>query len=108
MSETPTESRYAALSKAILLAAGLVVLLWLCYQVSGVLLLFLFTVIFALVLNAPTTWLADRNVPRPLAALLVFGAVLGLLGLLGWLAAPHHGAALGVGQQPAYVRSEPV
>jgi putative permease len=89
MSETPTESRYAALSKAILLAASLVVLLWLCYQVSGVLLLFLFTIIFALILNAPTTWLADRKVPRPLAALLVFGVVLGLLGLLGWLAVPR-------------------
>jgi len=89
MAETPTESRYAALSKAILLAAGLVVLLWLCYQVSGVLLLFLFTIIFSLILNAPTTWLVDHKVPRPLAALLVFGAALGLLGLLGWLAVPR-------------------
>lgn len=77
------------LTRTLLVAAGLLVLGWFLYQAMEVLLLFTFVVTFALILNAPTTWLEQHRVPRVAAALLVCGGVLLVLGLLGWLIVPH-------------------
>lgn len=87
--------RYGALAKAIFLAAGMVVLGWFLYQTVEILLLFMFALILALVLNAPTTRLESKGVPRVAAALLVCGSVLAVAALLGWLIVPRIAGDLG-------------
>lgn len=77
------------LPRLLLLIAGLVVALWLLKQIVGVLLLLFFVAVLAIALNAPTTALQDRGLPRLAAALLVFAAVLLVMALLGWLIVPR-------------------
>jgi putative permease len=79
---------FGALAKAILLAAGVVALLWVMLRITWVLLFFTLAMVLALALNAPVTWLERRGTPRLLATLGVFSLVLGLLALLGWMIGP--------------------
>jgi predicted PurR-regulated permease PerM len=78
----------AALTRAILLAFALVVLLWLMLRIRGVLMFFALALVLAISLNAPVTWLERRGWSRGLATVLATLAVLGVLALLGWLVAP--------------------
>jgi predicted PurR-regulated permease PerM len=78
----------AALTRAILLAFALVVLLWLLLRIRGVLMFFALALVLAISLNAPVTWLERRGWSRGLATGLATLAVLGALGLVGWLVAP--------------------
>ncbi|MDQ3556529.1 MAG: AI-2E family transporter [Gemmatimonadota bacterium] len=80
---------FGALSRAILLAAGILVLLWFLHRITGVLLFFTLALVLALALNAPVTWLEQRRVPRVAATLLVFAVLLSVVGLLGWLTLPR-------------------
>jgi len=83
-----TDTLYKALIKAISYAAGLVVLLWFLYESIGVLLLFLFAIILALILNAPVSWLQKKGLTRVWACVVVFGIILVVLTGLGWLIIP--------------------
>lgn len=78
----------AALTRAILLAFALVVLLWLLLRIRGVLMFFALALVLAISLNEPVTWLERRGWSRGLATGLATLAVLGALGLVGWLVAP--------------------
>jgi len=76
---------FRALARALLLAVGLLTLLWFLREVRGVLLFFALAAVLALAINAPVTWLERKGVPRLAGALLVFaalGVVAGLVGLL--------------------------
>ena len=75
--------------RSVLLAAGLVALLWFLRQIADVLVLSLFAVVLAIVLNAPVAWLERHRVRRWVGALLVFGGVAGLVVALGWLVLPR-------------------
>ncbi|HEX2090941.1 MAG TPA: AI-2E family transporter [Longimicrobiaceae bacterium] len=84
----PTADLAGALTRALLLAAALVVLLWLLFRIRSVLLFFALALVLAISLNAPVTWLERRGWSRPLAAVLSTLAVLATLALLGWLVFP--------------------
>jgi putative permease len=79
---------FRALSKAILLAFGLLVLLWLLQRIIWVLLFFTLASVLALALNAPVTWLERKGVHRLLATIGVF-VTLGLVLVgVGWVIGP--------------------
>lgn len=79
----------ASLTRVLLLIGTLAVALWLLQRVTGVLLLLFFALVLALALNAPTESLVARGLPRLVAALLVFGVVLGVIGIFAWLIVPR-------------------
>jgi putative permease len=87
---------YRALSRAIYLAAGIGILFWFLYEILGILLLFLFALIFAIVLNAPVTWLEEHKVPRVAGTLLTMALVLLLVAFLGWLIIPELAGQIGI------------
>ncbi|HEV2147653.1 MAG TPA: AI-2E family transporter [Longimicrobiaceae bacterium] len=78
----------AALTRAVLLAFALVVLLWLLLRVRSVLLFFALAAVLAISLNAPVAWLERRGWHRALATVATTLAVLAVLGLVGWLVVP--------------------
>ncbi len=67
---------YRQLSKAIFLAAGIVVVLWLFYKMMSVVLLLLFAIVLALAINGPVTNLEKRHVKRGWATTIVFILIL--------------------------------
>ncbi len=81
-------SLYRTLIRTISYAAGVVILLWFLYKAAGVVLLLLFAMILALVINAPVVMLEKRGVRRFWACLIVFGIILLVTLLLGWLIVP--------------------
>lgn len=79
---------YKTLIKAISYAAGVIILLWFLYKTSGVVLLLLFALILALVINAPVAAFEKKGIKRFWACLIIFGIILVVIGLLGWLIVP--------------------
>ena len=88
MPSTQADSLYKSLIKAISYAAGVVILLWFLYKTAGVVLLLLFALILALVINGPVATLEKKGMRRFWACLIVFGIILLVIGLLGWLIVP--------------------
>ncbi len=86
---TQSENLYKALAKAIGLAAIAVVLLWLLYKVTAVLLLFLLALVFIIIINAPVSWLEKKGMKRGWASFVVFGIIFLVFLLLGWLVIPR-------------------
>jgi predicted PurR-regulated permease PerM len=84
-----TTDLFHALRKAILLAAGVVILLWFLHEVADVVLLSAFALILAVVINAPVTWLERRRVPRWLGSILIFATLVALATLIVWLVVPR-------------------
>lgn len=80
---------YRGLARAVLLAAGLVVLVWFLAEIRQALMVLLLAIIVAMALNAPITALERRKVPRGAAVALVFLAVFAVAGGLGWLVVPR-------------------
>ena len=80
---------FRTLARAIYLAAAVLVLLWLLYEIRGVLLFFMLALVLAVAMNAPVAWLERRRVPRVAGTLGVSALVLGGVGLLGWLVVPR-------------------
>lgn len=76
-------------TRLLFIAAAILVGLWFSYKVIGIIFLFFFAIVLALVLNAPVMWLVSKKVPRTGAALLVFGALLLFLFLIGRLVVPR-------------------
>ncbi len=88
MPDNPGIQLYKSLTKAIAYAAGIVILLWFLYKVSGAVLLLVLVIILALVINAPVAILEKKGMTRGWACLIVFGCILIVLGLLSWLIIP--------------------
>ncbi|MDQ3832803.1 MAG: AI-2E family transporter, partial [Actinomycetota bacterium] len=83
MEERKGQSRY----KDIALFFGILLGIYLIYQIPQIVLLFLLTLLFAIVLSGPVNYLARRGLPRGLGILMVFGALVLLVWLLGrWIA----------------------
>jgi predicted PurR-regulated permease PerM len=61
MQSNTTENLYRSLVKVILLAAGLVILIWFLYQILSVLLL---AIVLALIISNPVTRLEKKKVKR--------------------------------------------
>lgn len=88
MPVSQTASLYRTLIRAISYAAGVVILLWFLYKASGVVLLVLFAMVLALVINSPVVMLERKGMKRFWACIIVFLAILLVIVLLGWLIIP--------------------
>ncbi len=88
MPTSSSKDLYTQLVKAISYAAGLVILLWLLHKTAGAILLLMFALILATVINAPVARLEKRGIKRFVACLIVFATILLVFGLLGWLIIP--------------------
>ncbi|MEI6948884.1 AI-2E family transporter [Paraflavisolibacter sp. H34] len=89
MQEHINPGLYHTFKKLILYTAGIIILLWLLFKTWGAVLLLLFSLVMAIVLNAPVSWLEEKKkVKRIWASLIVFGALILFLGLLAWLIVP--------------------
>lgn len=71
-----------------------VIALWLLFKTASVLLLFFFSIVLAIAVNAPVTALERRGWRRWLAALLVFSLIAVVIAGLGWLVVPRVGEQL--------------
>jgi predicted PurR-regulated permease PerM len=103
---TNVDGLYKALIKAISFAAGIVILLWFFIKILGVVLLLLFAVVLAIVINSPVTSLEKKNISRGWSTLIVFGIILLVMALLSWLVIPKIGEQLTllINQIPDYVQ----
>ena len=88
MQKTQADHLYKSLIKAIAFAAVVIILLWILLRVKDVLLIFLFAVLFAIIINAPVSWLEKRKIKRGIACAIVFTSIFLIFGLLGWLIFP--------------------
>src|SRR6185437_14997933 len=82
------DSLFKIFSKVIAFTALMIVLLWLLFKVSGILLVFILAMVIALIVNAPVSWLEKRNIKRVWASTIVFSCIVLVLGLIGWLIIP--------------------
>ena len=76
MGDLKEDSLYRQLAKAIFLATGLVMLLWLIYKMVSVVLLLSCALILAVAINGPVTNLEKRNIKRGWAITIVFSIIL--------------------------------
>ncbi len=88
MPTTQNNSLYQSLVKAIAFAAGLIIFLWFLYKAAGVVILLLFALVLAIVVNAPVAKLEAKGIKRIWASLIVFASVLLVVVLLSWLVIP--------------------
>lgn len=88
MAERDDNTLFGSLTRALYVAVGLVVLLWFLHEVTGIILLLVLVLMVAIPLNWPVTGLADRGLPRVVAALAVCLAVLLVAAGVGWLVVP--------------------
>ena len=79
---------YKSLAKAIFLAAGVVIILWFLIKVISAVLLLIFALVLALIINWPVSWIEKKNIKRVWASVLVFGAISLTFLLLAWLVGP--------------------
>jgi predicted PurR-regulated permease PerM len=79
---------FKTLTKAIGYAAGIIILLWVLYKIANVILVLLFAMVLAIIINNPISKIEKKKVPRIWASLIVFGVILIVVVLLGWLIVP--------------------
>src|ERR1700745_4048713 len=78
----------ASLVKAFAFAIVIVVLFLFMRTVISAVLLFVLAIVFAIIINAPVTWLEKKKVPRSLGTLLILLAIFLVFGLFFWLIFP--------------------
>ena len=83
------DENYKKNVRLIFIAAAVILGLWFAFEIINVIFLFFFAVVLTLVLNRPTMWLVSKNISRPLAALIVFFALLVFLFFIAWLVIPR-------------------
>lgn len=79
---------FRSISKAIVLAAVLVAILWLLQKVVTVLLIFLLAIVFVIVINAPVSFLEKKGIRRGWAAFFTFTSIFLIISLLAWIVLP--------------------
>jgi predicted PurR-regulated permease PerM len=85
---TQPNQLFEAIRKGLLYAAGLLILLWLCFKIISVILLLLFALVLVVILNAPVTWLEKRGMRRVWACVIVFLCILIVVVGIGWMVVP--------------------
>jgi len=88
MQKVFTYNLTASLVKAFAFAIALVIFFMFMRTVISTVLLFLLAIVFAVIINAPVTWLETKKVPRAWGTLIVFLAVFLVFGLCSWLIVP--------------------
>lgn len=79
---------YQTLTRSILFAAATMIFLWLLLQVYSAILLLLVALVLAVIINHPVGRLEQRGWKRGWAVLVVFGAILLVLGIIAWIVVP--------------------
>ncbi|ANE51552.1 AI-2E family transporter [Flavisolibacter tropicus] len=107
MPELSSDSFYRSLIKAISYTAGIIILLWFLYNAAGIVLLLLFAIILALVINTPVVALERRGLKRGWACAIVLGCILLVLVGLAWIIIPKVGEQITalINNLPAYAAS---
>jgi predicted PurR-regulated permease PerM len=88
MQNSTSEPLYKTLTRVITYAAVVIIFLWFLFQITGVIMLLLFAVVLALIINAPITWLEKKKIKRGWACAIVLGSILITVALLCWLIIP--------------------
>lgn len=89
MLKSQAETIFKYFSKIIVLTALMIVLLWLLFKVAHILLLFTLAIVFALIINAPVSWLEKKKkMKRGMAAFIVFSIIFAIMFIIGWLILP--------------------
>src|SRR5689334_799327 len=81
MPTSTSHALYKAFTKVI-------IYLWFLFKITGVIMLLLFAVVIAIIINAPITWLEKKKIKRHWACAIVLGSILVTVGLLCWLIIP--------------------
>jgi len=81
----------SALIKALAAAIAIVALLLFSRTVMTVLLLFVLAIVFAMIINAPVSWLEKKKIKRGWGTFLIFFLIFLVIGLFSWLIAPMVG-----------------
>jgi predicted PurR-regulated permease PerM len=89
-----TNNLTSSLVKALVFAIGIVVFICFMRTVISAVLLFLLAIVFAVIINAPVSWLEKKKIPRAWATFLVFFLVFLVFGLFSWLIIPIASAQL--------------
>jgi putative permease len=84
----------ASLVKAFAFAIAIVVFFLFMRTVISTVLLFLLAIVFAIIINAPVTWLETKKLPRAWGTLVVFLSIFLVFGLCSWLIVPVVSAQL--------------
>jgi predicted PurR-regulated permease PerM len=77
MQNINTENLYKAITRALLYAALLIVVLWFLFKIINVILLILLALILVLIINVPVAWLEKKKIRRGWACLIVFALIAG-------------------------------
>jgi len=85
---TQRNELFEAIRKGLLYAAGLLILLWICFKIISVILLLVFALVLVIILNAPVTWLEKKNIKRVWACVIVFASILVVVVGIGWMVVP--------------------
>ena len=88
MQKALTNNITTSLVKAFAFAIGIVIFFWFMYTVISAVLLFFLAIVFAVIINAPVTWLEKKKFPRAGATLLVLFLIFLVIGLFSWLIVP--------------------
>lgn len=78
----------ASLVKAFAFAIAVVLFFMFMRTVISTVLLFILAIVFAVIINAPVTWLETKKVPRVWGTLVVFLLIFLVFGLCSWLIVP--------------------
>lgn len=85
---TQRNELFEAIKKGLLYAAGLIVLLWICFKIISVILLLIFALVLVIIINAPVTWLEKKGLRRGWACVIVFLSILIVIVGIGWMVVP--------------------
>ena len=104
MDNAQAKNLYKALTKSMAFAAGIIIFLWFLYKIAAVVMLLLFAIVLAIVINAPVTWLEKKNIKRTWGSIIVLGIIILMLVSLGWLIIPKISAELSglINNLPSY------
>lgn len=105
MQTNNTQALYKSLIKAILFTTGIIILLWFLVKIVSAILLLVFAIVLAIIINHPVTWLENKNIKRGWASLWVFGTLVIILTLIGWFIGPKINEQLSslITNLPSYV-----
>jgi putative permease len=88
MPSSESKQIYDAVKKSLLYATGLIILLWITNKIISVILLLIFALVMVIILNVPVTWLERKKIRRGWACIMVFGSILLVMFLIGWMIFP--------------------
>ncbi|MEQ7802226.1 AI-2E family transporter [Pedobacter sp. ASV1-7] len=105
--EKYNHSIYRLITSVVLYTFGLVILLWFLYKIISILILSLFAIVLALIINQPVGKLERKGMKRWQAATLILGSIFIVITLLLTLVVPHISTQIDalIGNLPGYLNS---